>query len=263
MIMAGTKTWEMRPKRSSYTGRVGLIKKGTGLVVGVVDLVASLPPLDAASLAEARDRHGIPPEEDAEVLRNRWLHPWVLANVRPLIRPVRADQISGQVTWVTLSQPVIAAIDEQLAGSGKPATIRLPSSTEPPLQRKKPVIRTPSADRRPPSAVVEARVPGGGEMTVELTAGAIKNGNICVRDGVSWLPSEVLGGSNKTMAANALLTVIFSPGETVETDIAGDKMLLRCRGAVKDFFNRSGAMPGDAVRIRQRGRHTLHVELER
>ena len=65
------------------------------------------------------------------------------------------------------------------------------------------------------------------------------------------------------MPATSSLIVVFEPGETVETDIASDKMSLRCRGAVSDFFKRSGAMPGNRVRVRRQARQTLHVELER
>jgi hypothetical protein len=43
MILAGTKTWEMRTAPCPHLGRIGLIRKGTGLIVGVANVVASLP----------------------------------------------------------------------------------------------------------------------------------------------------------------------------------------------------------------------------
>src|SRR5450759_1858996 len=58
------------------------------------------------------------------------------------------------------------------------------------------------------------------------------------------------GGSNKDQVAAKLLTVTFNPGKTVQTDIAGDKKILRVRSSVlRDFFDRAGATPGDVVEI--------------
>ena len=106
--------WEMRTSKTSLRGRIGLIRKGTGMVVGVADIVDGLPPLDAERLAASRDRHGIPPERDAEAIAGRWLHPWVLRNARQLSRPVPAGQKPGQVIWVPLSASAVAAIQTQL-----------------------------------------------------------------------------------------------------------------------------------------------------
>ena len=39
MILAGRKTWEMRSRQTPYRGRIGLIRKGTGMVVGIAEIV--------------------------------------------------------------------------------------------------------------------------------------------------------------------------------------------------------------------------------
>ena len=258
MILAGTKTWEMRTGPCSYAGRIGLIRKGTGLVVGVADVVASLPPLDAAGLAATRDRHGISSEQDRHVLQARWLHPWVLENVRSFSRPVPAGQKPGQVIWATLSPEVTTAIDAQLGSSRSTDIRKLPAPAMPPVRRDNVSVEV----RVGPSQTLPAsNAQTVDEIIVELTAGAIKNGNICVRPALDWLPKSVFGGSNKTTAAASSLTIVFTPGETVETDIASDKMLLRCRGAVLDFIKRSGAVPGNRVRVLRQAHQTLHVEM--
>jgi len=113
-ILAGVKTWEMRTRATSIRGRIGLIRQGTGMVVGVANLVDSLPPLDTKALAASRDRHGITPERDSEAIKGRWLHPWVLRDVRALLRPVPAGQKPGQVIWVALPHTAIAAINGQV-----------------------------------------------------------------------------------------------------------------------------------------------------
>ena len=260
MILAGTKTWEMRTSPCPWTGCIGLIRKGTGLVVGVADVVASLSPLDAAGLAATRDRHGVAAEHEARVLESRWLHPWVLENVRPLPQPVPAGQKPGQVIWVTLSSHVTAAIDEQLVERGRNMVSAPPASA---VLHVREVGVSAGVRVRPSSAVPMTDQRNVDDVMIELTAGAIRNGNICLRSALRWLPDGALGGSNKSMIAISPLTIVFAPGETVETDIASDKMLLRCRGAVLDFFKRSGAMPGNRVRVRRQAHNTLGIELER
>lgn len=122
MILAGRKTWEMRSKQTPYRGRVGLIRQGSGTVVGVAEIIGSPPALDPASLRATRDWHGIPPDRDAEVLNARWICPWVLADVRALKRPVLAGQKPGAVTWVTLSPVLISRIEELCGWIGVAST---------------------------------------------------------------------------------------------------------------------------------------------
>jgi hypothetical protein len=114
-ILAGRKTWEMRTAPTKVRGRIGLIRKGSGMVIGIAELVDSLPPLNAAGLAAARDRHAIPAEMDAEALQSGWLCPWVLRNAGPLQHPVPAGQKAGQVIWVLLADSTTAAIELQCA----------------------------------------------------------------------------------------------------------------------------------------------------
>ena len=38
-ILSGRKTWEMRSRNTQIRGRIGLIRKGSKMVVGVADLV--------------------------------------------------------------------------------------------------------------------------------------------------------------------------------------------------------------------------------
>ena len=120
-ILAGTKTWEMRTRPTKLRGRIGLIRKGTGLVVGVAEIVDCLLPLNAASLASTRTSHCVPVEMDAEVLQLGWVCPWVMRHARALPRPVPAGQKSGQVTWVPLSETAGAAVTEQYALARRPA----------------------------------------------------------------------------------------------------------------------------------------------
>jgi hypothetical protein len=57
------------------------------------------------------------------------------------------------------------------------------------------------------------------------------------------LPESVVGGSNKESAVASKLTVRFEPDSVVETDIVGDKMILRARAPIREFIERSNAAP--------------------
>lgn len=184
-ILAGKKTWEMRTTPAPRRGRIALIRKGTGLVVGTAELFDSLAPLDAASLAASHDRHRIQPELDAEVLAAGWLHPWVLCDVRVLPRPVPAGQKPGQVIWVPLADANAAAIEAQF----RTASSRIPDTAPPPLMMVDVSAPARASDRpagaaRPAPAKVRAAPGSSGssdEVTVVLTNGAICNGNLSVR----------------------------------------------------------------------------------
>jgi len=114
-ILSGVKTWEMRTKPTLQRGHIGLIRKGTGLVVAVAELVDSLPPLDTRAFASSRERHGIPADMLLEAMKAGWIYPWVLRNVRPLRTPTHAGQKPGQVIWVPLLPNVVSEIQLQCA----------------------------------------------------------------------------------------------------------------------------------------------------
>lgn len=109
-ILSGKKTWEMRSTRTTYRGLVGLIRKGTGLVVGAARLVASPPPIDAKTFELNQARHGIPDHMWQKVFEARWIYPWVLEGSYGLTTPIAAGQRRGQVIWVPLGEEVAAAV---------------------------------------------------------------------------------------------------------------------------------------------------------
>jgi hypothetical protein len=93
---------------------------------------------------------------------------------------------------------------------------------------------------------------------VELTDGNVRNHHIYLRD-MHWIPQAAIGGGNVSEAADEHLTVTFSPGQIVKTDIAGDKMIFRERGAVRDFFERVGAKGGTRVVVELTGPYSVQV----
>ena len=252
LILSGRKTWEMRTRGTTIRGTIGLIRKGSGHIVGTAELVDSLPPLDAAGLAAHNDRHGIPPEQHARVLADGWVVPWVLRNAKRLDPPMPYVHPMGAVTWVVLDR----------GGNGN-----LPApETRSPVSRDAPAPTRPlsgipvSPPSHKPSMAVSSP-PVGASGVVRLTGGNIRNGHIYLRTVERLLPPDVIGGPNASAAARRHLTVTFDPGPTIETDVAEDKMILRARDPVRTFFAASGAKEGDEVVITRTAPHALHIAL--
>ncbi|MFZ5667728.1 MAG: ASCH domain-containing protein [Pseudomonadota bacterium] len=114
LILDGKKTWEMRSRHTTIRGNIGLIKKGSGLVCGVVKLVGCGEPLTPEGMIKQFDRHKIPAHliESGQVAS--WNTPWILQDVRKLASPVRYSHKSGAVTWVNLDPEVSEQIHRQM-----------------------------------------------------------------------------------------------------------------------------------------------------
>lgn len=93
---------------------------------------------------------------------------------------------------------------------------------------------------------------------IELTGGNVRNDHFYLR-GLPWLPSEVIGGSSEAEAAAQVLVVTFDPGPRVETDVAGDKMILRARAPVGEFFKKINATEGTRIVVELTGPRELRV----
>lgn len=112
LIISGHKMWEMRSRNTTMRGRIGLIRKGSKTVVGVADLVATLPHLSISQLWVNVARHQVPIEEIGNGFK--WTTAWVLDRARPLSAPVPYDHPPGAVIWVILSADVAAKVEERI-----------------------------------------------------------------------------------------------------------------------------------------------------
>lgn len=89
-------------------------------------------------------------------------------------------------------------------------------------------------------------------IRIPLSGGNLRNGHFSLRSAWHVLLADSIGGGNRD-AAGRPITVAFEPGGVVETDIAGDNMILRERSAISAFFDRSGAREGDEVVLHRTG----------
>lgn len=81
---------------------------------------------------------------------------------------------------------------------------------------------------------------------IEITDGNLRNDHIYLRSALHLIPQDAIGGTNASRPGRQI-TVHFRPGRTVETDLSEDKLMLRCRSEVGDFFTRSGIGSGHFV----------------
>ncbi len=188
LILGGTKAWEMRSRPTNVRGPIALIRQGSGAAVGTADLVDCGAPLSRADYMLFQREHAIPDAQLDEVLDRGWVHPWVLANVRPFRTAVPIASKSGPVIFVTLDAAASAAIAERLAGS--------PDGAEPPSSDRRPLAaaRSPTEDEvpdpmpapsdaptfvfRPEAAQARGRLdPDGPHFVVLAGSTAMRNGS--------------------------------------------------------------------------------------
>ena len=97
LILSGKKTWEMRSTGTRKREPIGLIRKGTGQVVGIADLVDSLPALSREDYARNEAFHRIPLECQPAAILGRRVRPWVLR------RSTLATNTNSLSTWIGAS----------------------------------------------------------------------------------------------------------------------------------------------------------------
>lgn len=99
-ILDGLKVWEMRTKRTTRRGRVGLIRSKSGLVVGEANVVDVVGPLTHRQLIQNVEKMN----------KERWevaapggpSFAWVLEGARRYEPPVPYTHRSGAVIWARL-----------------------------------------------------------------------------------------------------------------------------------------------------------------
>ena len=104
-ILDGEKTWEMRSTRTSKLERIALIRKGSGLVVGLATIVECRGPLNDAQLSESIDKHRVPVSRIG-----KWRYAWVLQDVQRLEKPIPYRHRAGAVKFVRFDPDVVAAL---------------------------------------------------------------------------------------------------------------------------------------------------------
>ncbi|WP_245680595.1 ASCH domain-containing protein [Bacillus marinisedimentorum] len=102
LILEGKKTWEIRGSNTHQRGKIGLIKSGSGLVFGTVDIVRceelSLTDYKQGTVFHCIDR------KDCLQLPYKRTFAWVLDNPFMFETPVPYKHPMGAVIWVDLEK---------------------------------------------------------------------------------------------------------------------------------------------------------------
>ena len=109
LILSRKKTWELRSRDTRVRGRIALIRKGSGTVVGVAELVGTLPKLSRSRLISNVKKHRTPRREFHGDLKHTTA--WVLRRAARLNKPVAYRHPSGAVIWVNLRPEVVRQIE--------------------------------------------------------------------------------------------------------------------------------------------------------
>ena len=269
-ILDGTKTWEMRSTSASHRGWFALIRKGTGAVWGVAQLVESGSPLSVDEMIATIDKHRIP----AEMIRTgqvaKWTTPWKLADVRKLGSPVPYRHKSGAVTWVELDERASAELVRQLGslpseGRPEPAsrTDPAPGILQRALNALTPKSTAPAAAPVQPAHPTPSSANGRLVGEVEITQGNIDHNHIYLRSIFDRFPADAKGGSNKASAAKKQIIVDWGGPEPVRTDLDGEKKFFRARGWIGAFYRLNRPKAGDKVRIEEIALYRYRVSLVR
>lgn len=101
-ILSGKKIWEMRATHTKVRGVIALIRKGSGTVVGVVELCDSRGPFTPAEMQSNQHYHQISNDRLADPRVAKWNHAWVLKGVKLFSKPISYTHPNGAVIWVNL-----------------------------------------------------------------------------------------------------------------------------------------------------------------
>jgi len=108
-ILEGKKIWEIRGSRTDVREQVGLVRSGSGTIIGVCDVVDCIPILtDEQSRRNARKAGSKPSEVSLGYYKNTFA--WVLANPQYLKAPVPYKHPTGAIIWVKLDAQVEKAV---------------------------------------------------------------------------------------------------------------------------------------------------------
>lgn len=105
-IFEGLKTWEIRGSNTKIRGTVALIKSGSGLVFGTVDLV-DCKKLDLEEYQQGEKYHCVS-KGDCLEMPYKNTHAWVLENPILFDKPLPYKHPMGAVIWVNLSEDLLA-----------------------------------------------------------------------------------------------------------------------------------------------------------
>lgn len=112
-ILQGRKTMELRSRHNRQRGLIALIRKGSGKIYGVAEIVESIGPMSFDEFRAHANEHAVEPERLREIFDMGWNYGWRLRNIVSLKSPV--SYIHKGMSQVKLDPGAIEALSRQLA----------------------------------------------------------------------------------------------------------------------------------------------------
>lgn len=100
-------------------------------------------------------------------------------------------------------------------------------------------------------------------VQTRLTEGEIKNNHFHLTGYLDRFPDDLIGGSNRHERAPKEASIDWGGGVDMRTDIDGEKQFFRGRGWIRQFFEKTGAEPGDWVLVEETGPYRYKVSLKK
>lgn len=178
-ILGRQKTWEMRSGNSRFRGLFGLVRKGSGKVVGIARLNSVSGPHSNQELCDTISLHQV----DRSIFEQpgyKWRYAWELTDIITLDREVSYVHKNGAVTWVELDETAIEGIAKQL---NRPREVLHPSRTVDTEMTRLFGETAPSnqhciGQKRSPMDVADAQVVNEAPTVEKASLTAVLNGRV-------------------------------------------------------------------------------------
>ena len=105
-VLSGSKTWEIRSRSTNVRGRIGLIRSGSGTVVGTCELLDVIGPLRYGEYRRNARKWGGKPSEVSRADHLQF-YAWVLRKAKRFRSPVPYRHPNGAIIWVRLTKKAL------------------------------------------------------------------------------------------------------------------------------------------------------------
>jgi hypothetical protein len=106
LLVDGDKTWELRTTSTKVRGPIGIAAKGTGTIIGTVELVDVDGPFTSDEIAPYERLHRVPASSTSTYSGPKGLHAWEVTGAMRFETPVPYRHPQGAVIWVRLDPPI-------------------------------------------------------------------------------------------------------------------------------------------------------------
>lgn len=103
-LIDGEKTWELRKRRTTVRGQIGISASRTSKVIGTVELVDCHGPFTVEELEDHRDRHRVGTDFLTAYAGDGTLWAWEVTDAQRLLKPVPYVHPPGAVVWVDFTR---------------------------------------------------------------------------------------------------------------------------------------------------------------